>query len=179
MFKEPFIKLFGLGLAFFIAGCGAAPKRITTQIVEVPRVDINIEDGGNRGYLIGQAPPTTIRATRQLLEATIELPGVSDHDGTNDQVAVKKIPTIQGQHPSNWEEAAQVQEYIVQEGDSLWSIAAKPQVYGKAANWNKLFEANKTLLGSPEGIKVGMRLSIPRDSAQASDEGAPQIKFSK
>lgn len=169
-----------------LAGCGgSAPKRITTQIIEVPRVDVELEGVGNRGYLIGTPPPATVKTTRQIMATTVELPGLSDYTGPESgQSPAALPPTVQGisakAPASNWESQAEVNEYIVQEGDSLWSIAAKPQVYGKASNWNKLYEANKEMLGTPEGIKVGMRLTVPRQAPNASEsrEGS-KIQFSK
>jgi len=55
--------------------------------------------------------------------------------------------------------------YLVVSGDSLGSIAKK--VYGpvegnKRANVTKIFEANRTLLKSPDFINVGQKLVIPR-----------------
>ncbi len=51
------------------AGCA----RITTQVVEKPRVDQQIEKG-NRGYLQGKAPEVgTRKQTRQMFQADVEM----------------------------------------------------------------------------------------------------------
>jgi nucleoid-associated protein YgaU len=66
--------------------------------------------------------------------------------------------------------------YTVQKGDSLWSIAAKPEVYGKASQWRRIFDANRDLLKTPDQVRQGMTLKIPRgepadDSTTYEDEG--------
>ena len=52
--------------------------------------------------------------------------------------------------------------YVVEKGDSLWSIAAQADVYGKATLWRNIYEANRDRLKSPNSIKTGMELRIPR-----------------
>lgn len=52
--------------------------------------------------------------------------------------------------------------YTVVRGDSLWKIAAKPSVYGKGADWSKIYNANKSLIGkNPNLIRPGQKLVIP------------------
>jgi nucleoid-associated protein YgaU len=52
--------------------------------------------------------------------------------------------------------------YVVQPGDSLWTIAAKPEVYGDATRWRRIFEANRDQLAAPDEVRAGMSLKIPR-----------------
>jgi len=54
----------------------------------------------------------------------------------------------------------QYQFYTVGVGDSLGAIAVK--FYGDVAKFNMIFEANRTILSSPDKIRVGQRLVIPR-----------------
>lgn len=49
--------------------------------------------------------------------------------------------------------------HVVKEGESLWKIA-KAEL-GNGANWNKIYEANKDVMKSPEALKTGMKLKIP------------------
>ncbi|WP_432450337.1 LysM peptidoglycan-binding domain-containing protein [Aliiroseovarius marinus] len=49
--------------------------------------------------------------------------------------------------------------YTVQQGDSLGAIAHK--FYGDAAEFTRIYEANRRFLPSPDRIRVGQRLSIP------------------
>ncbi|MBI4342382.1 MAG: LysM peptidoglycan-binding domain-containing protein [Candidatus Omnitrophica bacterium] len=56
--------------------------------------------------------------------------------------------------------------YVVQKGDSLWSIAANPEIYGKASKWRRIFDANRDLLKSPDRVRAGMTLKIPRGESE-------------
>ena len=49
--------------------------------------------------------------------------------------------------------------HVVKEGESLWKIAKLE--LGNGANWNKIYEANKDIMKSPEALKTGMKLKIP------------------
>lgn len=50
--------------------------------------------------------------------------------------------------------------YTVQKGDCLWKIAAN--YYGKGSEWNKLYDANKSVVGgNPNLIYPGQVLTIP------------------
>lgn len=55
---------------------------------------------------------------------------------------------------------ARAQTYTVQSGDTLSIIAQK--VYGDAAAWKKIFDANKSTLSSPGSVRPGQVLIIPR-----------------
>jgi LysM repeat protein len=49
--------------------------------------------------------------------------------------------------------------YTVKAGDTLSKIAQ--QFYGKASEYNKIFEANRDKLSDPDQIKAGQELVIP------------------
>jgi nucleoid-associated protein YgaU len=52
-------------------------------------------------------------------------------------------------------------EYTVEAGDTLRSIAQ--QVYGDAAEWPRIYDANRQTIGSdPDTLSAGTRLRIPR-----------------
>lgn len=51
-------------------------------------------------------------------------------------------------------------QHVVTAGETLASISDK--AYGNRTNWKKIYEANKTVIGSnPSTLKVGMKLTIP------------------
>ncbi|MBI2495912.1 MAG: LysM peptidoglycan-binding domain-containing protein [Candidatus Omnitrophica bacterium] len=85
-------------------------------------------------------------------------------------------PEREGGGESAGVEPGRYETYAVQKGDSLWSIAAKPEVYGSATRWRSIFGANRDVLKNPDGIRPGMTLKIPRSNgrshpAPAQDEG--------
>jgi len=55
--------------------------------------------------------------------------------------------------------AAAGRTHVVKEGESLWKIA-KAEL-GNGGLWNKIYEANRDVLKSPEALKTGMKLKIP------------------
>ncbi len=154
-----------------LAGC-----RTTTQVTELPRVDLNLEQG-NRGYLVGTAPdPGERKTTRQMVHMTIELPGFSQGEAPQPPESLDRmIPAEPGTVMADQFFAGgsitvgpqAFDTYVVQKGDTLWSISAKPAVYGKATRWRAIFDANRDLLGNPDAVKAGMTLKIPQDRGDA------------
>ena len=72
--------------------------------------------------------------------------------------------------------------YVVKEGDNLANIAKKfygPQEGNKRININKIFEANRRFLSSPDEIYVGQSLIIPPPSNLAQDESKTDSIFSE
>jgi len=59
----------------------------------------------------------------------------------------------------NPKKSGTIESYKVKAGDTLSKIAEK--VYGDAAKYNLIFEANKDQLKSADDIKVGQTLKIP------------------
>lgn len=57
--------------------------------------------------------------------------------------------------------ATESQFYTVKSGDTLSAISK--QVYGNANLYNKIFEANKPMLSSPDKIYPGQVLRIPEE----------------
>lgn len=54
---------------------------------------------------------------------------------------------------------AQASFYTVARGDSLGAIAQR--FYGNAGRFTSIYDANRTILGSPDLIRIGQRLVIP------------------
>jgi nucleoid-associated protein YgaU len=54
-----------------------------------------------------------------------------------------------------------VSEYVVKPGDTLSSIAVR--MYGDAAKWRSIVEANKAVLGNGDLVRVGQRLKIIKE----------------
>lgn len=52
-----------------------------------------------------------------------------------------------------------VNKHLVQQGDSLYTLATK--YYNDGAKWNKIYEANKKNLKDHKSLKIGQELVIP------------------
>ena len=149
-----------------LAGC-----RTATRLTEVPRVDLKLE-GGNRGYLVGTPPaPDEMNATRQIVATDIEIPSFykPKRSGAGPvDLGEMAPPEMETDEADAAPPAQRYDSYTAQKGDSLWSIAAKPEIYGRASEWRNIFEANRNLLASPDHLKAGMTLTIPRGEAGSS-----------
>ncbi len=53
--------------------------------------------------------------------------------------------------------------YLVEPGDKLWTIAAKPEIYGNKYQWPLIYDANRDILDDYRGIESGQKLIIPRN----------------
>lgn len=52
--------------------------------------------------------------------------------------------------------------YMVREGDNLWKIAGKPEIYNDPYRWLLLYHANRDQIFLPDLIYPGMVLLVPR-----------------
>ena len=168
-----------------ISGC-----RASTRVAEVPRVDLSLSDGGNRGYVVGHPPDeANLKTTRQIMQTDIEVSGWHRAGPVqrSRSVSMPAAMTTESAAATNVSATGTpmmvgADTYVVQPRDSLWSIAKKPDIYGAATHWRRLFEANRDLLkGNPNGLRVGMTLQIPRSAAseRAADSGDEGITFKK
>lgn len=64
--------------------------------------------------------------------------------------------------------------HTVTEGETLWSIAARRDIYGDALLWPLLYKANRDQIKDPRQIYPGQVLSIPRDVSEAEKEESRQ-----
>jgi len=56
--------------------------------------------------------------------------------------------------------------YIVQRGDSLWGIAARPAIYHDPLLWPILYQGNRDRLNDPDMIYPRQELTVPRGYSQ-------------
>ena len=169
--------MLGIVMVGLASGCRAA-----VQVREFPRTDLELASGGNRGYVVGTPPPAPqLRQNREMVELSAEVPTLFPgryHARTQPPLALEQISppevdleTEEGEAPEAWSAPAQFDAYVVQKGDSLWSIAAKPEVFGKATRWRAIYDANRDLMRSPNDLHPGMKLRIPRGGeATQADE---------
>jgi LysM repeat protein len=73
-------------------------------------------------------------------------------------VASASIPVLASPKPAPAQPA--VQTYVVQARDTLSSIAAK--LYNDPGKWKTIYDANRNTLSSPQSVRSGQTLIIPR-----------------
>ena len=154
--------VFGTLTVLLVGRCLAA-----TRVTEVPRVDLTLE-GGNRGYLVGApAESGELKTTRQMVETDVEIPSFYRPKRTGTPASLEGIAPPETDVVGGAAEAPPrvFDVYVVQKGDSLWSIAKKPEIYGTATRWRRIFDANRDLLKSPDRVRAGMTLKIPREDS--------------
>lgn len=160
----------GIVILALLAGCRSA-----THVVDVPRVDLELSGAGNRGYLVG-APSTTpeLKTERRMVETEIEVPAFRTATGQAPDAELTKVappdtavgaeessPSADGATPQVFD------AYTVKKKETLWSIAANPAVFGDATKWRLIYNANRDLLKSPDRLRAGMTLKIPRGAQPA------------
>ncbi len=69
-------------------------------------------------------------------------------------------------------EPAALAWWTVVEGNNLWGIACKEEVYNVPEKWPLLYKANLDIIEDADLIFPGQILSIPRDSSQGEIDAA-------
>ena len=65
-------------------------------------------------------------------------------------------------------DAVQLQEnapmhYVVQKGDTLWSIAKKKEYFGQGHRWYDIWKANEDSIADFDRLETGTNITIPLD----------------
>ena len=68
--------------------------------------------------------------------------------------------------------AAQLTSWTVVDGNNLWGIACKEEVYDVPEQWPLIYKANLDQIKDADLIYPGQVLVIPRNSSQADIDGA-------
>jgi len=150
-----------------LAGCSVNTKMVTRE-----RVDQELSSAsGNRGYLMGTAPAAGDRkTTREYIEVQVEVPSLEKEN------RVPKKPTDAAAPATNYgassvpetvveefdvEVKEEFVDYKVQKNDTLQKISMK--YFGTTKNWKKIFNANSDILKSPDKLRPGMTIRIPKE----------------
>lgn len=121
-------------------------------------------EGVTQSFHVFESWETTLELTRGM-----PLGAAPDHleylDSSRDTQAPQR-PTSQ-----KTDDDIKLEYYTVKNGDSLWTIAAKPEVYGDSSKWTRLWDENKEMLIERDSRNIanpgryiypGQVLRIPR-----------------
>ena len=159
--------------AFLFSGC-----IVRSYSVVKDRVDQEVS--GNQGYLRGSAPanaqPEKKFNQRKTKVVEIELRSpikfeklkepsqtAEKSQGGSNLGAIEVSAPAQSETQGLVSPTPKVATYVVQKNDTLQKISARPEIYGTTKRWKKIFEANKDKLKSPDKLRPGQELKIPRD----------------
>ena len=143
-----------------LSGCLARTYNLTRY-----RIDQDLSaSSGNRGYLIGTAPEPKQRPstrTTRVFEIELGLPKrtpvsssiVPSATSTNIEAPTQQQEMPAETTPQNFE------KYTVVKNDTLQKISLK--FYGTTKKWQKIYEANTTVLRTPDKVYPGQVLNIP------------------
>ena len=140
---------------------GKKTRTIYNIEIELPsgyRTSQEIKDKelyGNRGYVSGSVTPE-----KEVYVTESGKEKVSDtRFGAG--LGSSRMPQIVYSEPSgNSGINASAEYYVVQKGDTLQKISGK--VFGTTQKWKIIYEANKNVLKSPDRIRAGQKLVIPK-----------------
>lgn len=167
----------------FLIGCKTMKPdiKVRTYTVEEPRVDQNLTQG-NRGYLMGSPKDTdrdkNRKTTRTKCVAEIEFGStVKKRDVEENKIEVVDLEVTQEPDNEYLIEETDIEEvddmplpvaqqtvakkYTVEKNDTLQKISMK--FYGTTKKWQKIYDANKEKLKTPDRIYKGQILDIPQD----------------
>jgi len=146
---------------------GRAPKDATADHILPPPSSTDaaltppgpLDQDPSRNLVAGSAPVTPIAAPQSDAKAT----GIA-------AAPIETVPQQPIAAPSAPLAApAATNEYVVQKGDSLAQIARR--TLGKESRWTEIAALNPGL--TPKNLKVGAKLALPTDAAQAVAQPTP------
>ncbi|MFA5164460.1 MAG: LysM peptidoglycan-binding domain-containing protein [Candidatus Omnitrophota bacterium] len=171
---KKFAVLFALAAAsaamvISLAGCSVNTKMVTRE-----RVDQDLSSSsGNRGYLMGTAPAAGDRkTTREYIEVQVEVPSIEKENRVPKKSSDTTAPATNYGASSATETVIEdidvvaeeeFVDYKVQKNDTLQKISMK--YFGTTKKWKKIFNANTDILKSPDKLRPGMTIRIPKEGA--------------
>jgi LysM repeat protein len=126
----------------------------TIQQKGVILTHLHLQD--NKLFIQGSAPSEAIK---DEVWNRIKAADAQYSDLTCDLKVDSSLPQPQAAAAAASGDGGAGQTYTVKPGDTLSKIAK--QFYGNANDYNKIFEANKDQLSSPDRINAGQELKIP------------------
>jgi LysM repeat protein len=175
--------LVSLSTVFILSGCMARTYQLTRD-----RVDQDLP--GNRGCVTGkciQEEKDRIK-TRTVQVVEIEFPSlfkknkstseIKPQEVANEGGVTEEIPSAGVSAPEQEKLAPEVrfEKYTVLKDDTLQKISEK--FYGHPGKWEKIFNANKAILKTPDKLYPGQSIDIPIESGKPakSTSGNKKVK---
>jgi len=185
MNRYKFLHLLCVLSVFILSGCVVRSYQVLKD-----RVDQDLT-GGNQGYIQGAVPQTiepverkTKRTTHVLeveLHPIIKVEKKSEAPKQKEKEIQQEGPETKGLEVSTQEKQEvslpsvslappikEYEQYTVQDNDTLQKISQK--FYGTTNKWDKIFQANKDVLKSPDRIYPGQIIKVPIEGMKETKE---------
>lgn len=112
---------------------------------------------------LGKLRPDPKDSTALMVKPVVKVPPVASKKKAATEKPAKTpigTPVVAVPLPPEAEEWPKGPVYTVKRGETLGEISAK--VLGSSRHWQKLLDANATVIASPQALKPGMKLTIPK-----------------
>ncbi len=113
----------------------------------------------SRGKLDAMAPTNDLEGMQRDRNAQFMIAEVEEVMIPASQAHLYEDKVIEEKKVLEGEIRVDTRDYVVQKGDTLWSIAKKE--YGDGRQWKRLYEFNKSVISNPDRPKSGTRIKIP------------------
>ncbi len=118
---------------------------------------------GNRGYMQGSMAPEKEIYVPESGKGQISTARLSGRLGSArmPQIVYSEPSSDTGTGVLSSGSGNEKQYYVVQKGDTLQTISEK--FFGTTQKWKSIYDANKHILKSPDRIRPGQKLVIPKE----------------
>jgi LysM repeat protein len=162
----------------FIMGSRPEPeeKPETRRTREIYNIEIELPSGyrtsqeikdkelyGNRGYIKGGIAPEkeVCMSEGGMGQVSSRFSGGINSAGMPQIIYSESSSAGAGLQGRPLSEEGNVQYYVVQKNDTLQKISEK--FFGTTKKWKAIYNANKNILKSPDRIRPGQKLAIPKE----------------
>lgn len=148
-------------------------QRALVEVAQARRALSQIEEKRPQVEAAVQKREKQLRRERQAKPAPISPPpSASAPVGEATKPPPPPVSPAPMTHSAAGPEIPAAGTYTVKAGDSLWKIAAKPEIYHNPLLWPLIFKANAEVLQKPDRLRVGLKLVIPRNYGKKEAEEA-------
>ena len=161
----------GDGLSLFtsdsraVSAIVAAKAAVATSKLqgEVDRVEAAAKAANQQAL---QAAAGAAAGAAAAAEAARVADGRAQQAGTQIQQVQTRVEQVEKQTAELKTQVASIPppvtfiRYVVKRGDTLKKIAARPEIYGDAGQWKRVYEANTEVVGRNQKLRTGLVLLI-------------------
>lgn len=182
-FKYAGLVALALGVAIGCAGTPTEEKPAAEQAQAVTAAEAQAAiDQAKDAVAKAKAAGAEWRDTDGLIKQAEDLFGKKDYAGAKRMADMARTQAENALEQKKREEermAAQAQEkpaqmdqYVVKAGDSLWRISGQGDIYGNPYEWPLIYKANQDKIHDADLIYPGQQFAIDRNASSADVDAA-------